>query len=310
MPRRSQPNDPEALRQRMQALIDDFEGQLEHGDLRQKVVALVPAFHTLRDLGSSLLDAEGSGSARDRILEYLLAYPHTPIDGDELMVVSGIGEWARRVRELRVQAGWRIISGVTFDEMLGEDVFAELPLPWVARLASDQYMLVDTRQDREAAHRWHVANGIRKSTGSVHSKLLRFLRENVGSEVTGEELRYVAGDKSEWARRIRELRTEFGWPVLTRVTGRPDLPVGVYVLEADRQAPEHDRQIPDAIRGQVFRRDGYECRHCSWNHEMWNRSDPRHLEAHHVVQHKDGGGNTADNLITLCTVCHDEAHSH
>ena len=39
------------------------------------------------------------------------------IDGDELMVVSGIGEWAHRVRELRVQFGWWIYSGVTLQEM-------------------------------------------------------------------------------------------------------------------------------------------------------------------------------------------------
>ena len=309
MPRRSQTDDPEALRIRLQGLIDDFEHQVERGDMRSRVLALIPAFHTLRDLGSSLVDEEGAQSAKERILRYMLAYPMTPIDGDELMVVSGIGEWARRLRELRVQSGWRVISGITFDEMIGEESFAGVSAGLAARLAPDQYILVDTTQDREAAHRWHLANGIRKSRGSVRSKLLQFFRENVGSEITSEELRYVAGDKSEWARRTRELRTEYGWPIVTRATGRPDLAVGVYVLEADRQAPEHDRKIPDLVRGQVLRRDEYACRQCGWRHNMWNRSDPRHLEAHHVVAHRDGGGNTADNLTTVCTVCHDEVHS-
>jgi len=41
----------------------------------------------------------------------------TVITGDELMVVSGIGEWARRVRELRVEFGWWIYSGVTFQDI-------------------------------------------------------------------------------------------------------------------------------------------------------------------------------------------------
>jgi hypothetical protein len=33
--------------------------------------------------------------------------------GDELMVVAGISEYARRVRELRVERGWRILTGMT-----------------------------------------------------------------------------------------------------------------------------------------------------------------------------------------------------
>ena len=133
------------------------------------------------------------------------------------MIVAGIGEWARRVRELRREDGWRIISGVTLAEMLqddfDEDATAAASLP---PLATDEYMLLDDEPDLEAARRWHLANRIRKSRASVRDKILEFFRENVGSGVTGEELRYVAGDKTEWARRTRELRTEFGWPVLTQ----------------------------------------------------------------------------------------------
>ncbi|MFR5760709.1 MAG: HNH endonuclease [Oscillospiraceae bacterium] len=40
-----------------------------------------------------------------------------------------------------------------------------------------------------------------------------------------------------------------------------------------------------------------------------NRDDPRKmLELHHKQQHKDGGENTVENLITLCNVCHDAIH--
>ena len=95
---------------------------------------------------------------------------------------------------------------------------------------------------------------------------------------------------------------------MTRNSGRPDLNVGVYLLEADRQSPEHDRQIKDIIKSDVLRRDEYKCTKCNWSHEEWNRSDPRHLELHHVKPHAEGGENTKDNLITLCTVCHDDVH--
>ncbi|PKN67334.1 MAG: hypothetical protein CVU57_03040 [Deltaproteobacteria bacterium HGW-Deltaproteobacteria-15] len=115
--------------------------------------------------------------------------------------------------------------------------------------------------------------------------------------------------KTEWARRVRELRTEFGWPVATKTTGRPDLWIGVYVLLADRQSPEHDRNIKDEVRREVLRRDGYKCRECGWSHEEWNPSDPRHLELHHIVHHVKGGKNVEANLKTLCTSCHDKTHA-
>ena len=59
----------------------------------------------LRDLGSSLIPKHEAASARERVLAYFQRYPRTIIDGDELMVVSGIAEWARRVRKIRVQFG-------------------------------------------------------------------------------------------------------------------------------------------------------------------------------------------------------------
>jgi hypothetical protein len=95
------------------------------------------------------------------------------------------------------------------------------------------------------AFRWRLANEIRRENIAVRDKILKYLRKNIGQNVTGEELKYLAKDRSEWARRVRELRTEYGWPVVTQNTGHPDLEVGVYLLEADRQSPEHDRHIPD-----------------------------------------------------------------
>jgi hypothetical protein len=305
MPRRSQQDEPEALRQELISLLSNFENELRKGDLRQRVLALVPSFHKLRDLGCSLVPEEDSGI--DRILFYLRKYPFMIIHGDELMVVAGIGEWARRVRELRKKFGWSIVSGNTAREMAEED---ESPLEGVdvSGMGVDDYILLNEEPDREAAHRWNIANTIRNKKSSVQDKVLAFLRQNVGSAVTGEELRYVAKDKSEWARRVRELRTELGWPVVTRNTGRPDLPVGTYLLEQDRQSPPHDRRIPDPVRAAVLRRDHYTCQDCGWNQAMWNRADPRHLELHHVHHHAKGGENDEANLVTICTVCHDERH--
>ncbi len=307
MPRRPKSTTPDEVRNRLIVLLSDFEKHLRQDDLRQKVKALVPAFHLLRDLGSSLIPHQDAGAARDRILSYFRKYPFEVIHGDELMVVSGIQEWARRTRELRREFGWTIASGVTIREMYSENE-VDLEGIDIDALKPEEYILLQTEQDREAALRWRIANQIRKKKMGVRNKILEFLRANVRHPVTGEELRYVANDKTEWARRVRELRTEFGWPVATKNTGRPDLGVGYYVLEQDRQSPAHDRNIPDPVRRSVLVRDSHSCRQCGWSHDQWNRSDPRHLELHHKQHHMDGGANTEENLMTLCTVCHDDIH--
>lgn len=307
MTRRTKSADTEALRQELVALVAGLQAELRHPELRAKVQALVPVVHKLGDLGCSLISETDASSARDRILFYMRKYAQTIVTGDELYVVSGIGEWARRVRELRVQFGWPLISGLTANEMLEE---GEFPLPGIdaASMKPDHYILLSTEYDPEAATRWHMANEIRKGSGAMRDKILLLLQKNVGKPVTGEELRYVAGNKTEWARRVRELRTELGWPITTKTAGRPDLSVGVYVLEENRQSPVHDRKIKDEVRMEVLKRDKNTCKYCGWNHDLWSPSDPRHLELHHKVHHADGGENTAENLITLCTRCHDKVH--
>jgi len=291
------------------SLLRDFERTSPNLDLRAKVRALIPIHQTLKDLGKSLIPPELARSARDRILRYFLAYPGTIISRDELEIIAGITEWARRVRELRVEHGWYILSGTTAQRMQAEGEFSLGDID-VGSMSPEDYILTSTIQDKETAYRWRVASDIRKSGLGVRDRILEYLRHNVGDPVSGEELRYVAREATEWARRVRELRTEYGWPIATRFSGRPDLPVGEYILEQDRRSPEHDREIKDPTRRHVLRRDDYTCRRCGWHHDLWNPSDARHLELHHIVHHSEGGSNEDDNLITLCTVCHDLWHSH
>ncbi|WP_316859783.1 HNH endonuclease signature motif containing protein [uncultured Cohaesibacter sp.] len=296
-------------------LLDTFLERVKKDDLREQVRSLVPAVHALRDLGSGLVKGEDVRSARDRMLAYLLKYPKTLIDGDELMVVSGIGEWARRVRELRVQYGWTIYTGATLTEVVEDapEIVDELEAMLRMKdfhLRPDQYVLMNVNQDREAALRWNQLNAIRKKPGGVKAKLLEYLRLNVGHVVTGEELRYLAKDNKEWARRTRELRTEDGWPVVTRMQGRSDLSVGAYLLEEDRQAEVHDRNIPDPVRVKALKRDKFCCTYCGWSRNNLNPDDPRKfLELHHLVDHVKGGANELDNLKTLCNVHHDQVHA-
>lgn len=287
--------------------LADLEPQLAQGDLREKVGALVQVRNLVNDLGSSLIPKTDAASARERILMYFLAHPQTVIDGQDLAVVAGISEYARRIRELRQEHGWAIATGVTLSEMTeaGESV-----PPNVRALKPDHYFLSSRVQDQLAADRWRVANEIRNRKDlATRDKILEFLKVNVGQIVTNEELRYVAGDKTEWARRVRELRTELGWRIVTKNTGMPSLPIGTYILQSLDQLPEHDRKIADEDRAKVLERDGYRCTGCGWTYAALHPEDPRRrLELHHRRYHVHGGANDVANLLTLCNVCHDIEH--
>ncbi len=311
MARRSKRKEPEQLRKELLDLIEAFESKLKDDSLREQVLALVPANHTLRDLGGSLIREEDVKSARDRILAYLMRYSKTLIHGDELMVVASISEYARRIRELRVQFGWQILTGIVLKQMIEEGELApdEIQVESLKSLKTDTYLLMSVEKDWEAACRWNIANDIRKKKVGMKEKIIEYFRINVGKIVTGEEIAYLANGNSEWARRCRELRTEEGWPIATKSSGRPDLPVGAYILEEDKQAEPHDRKIPDKVRIEVLDRDNHCCKLCGWSFKDVRPHDRRHfLELHHIKHHAKGGDNSAENLITVCNVCHDDIH--
>lgn len=65
------------------------------------------------------------------------------------------------------------------------------------------------------------------------------------------------------------------------------------------------RMAQKRIQQQVYRivsaRDGYRCRCCGQRDR---------LHHHHVKLRSAGGGDSADNLILLCGVCHADVHAY
>ena len=275
-----------------------YRRQYKDGSWREKVLLLVELTGTVKDLGIHTDVEAAKVSARERLRLYLVSYVGEVLTAPELEVVSGISEYGRRVRELRTQDGYKILTGASNDPEVG------------VTLRQTDYLLLDSEPDKTAAQRWHVANRIRRQEqGGSMGRILRYLRENVGEVITSEELFYVAR-ASEFGRRTRELRTEQGYPIATRFTGRPDLRMGEYVQKSrERIAEPHDRRTPFAVEKEVYARDDNTCRLCGWNRSRWNRRDPRILELHHVREHARGGANTADNLLVLCSRCHDDIHA-
>jgi HNH endonuclease len=299
MPRRTKVLTIDQLAGEIENRLAQFKQEASTLTLRQKVQQLVHLQYNLRCLNVTAVAAEGLSptAAISRIKVYLQRHPREIIDGPELEVVSGISEYARRIRQLRVEEGYKIATGASPDAFSGID------------LKVDQYMLTDLEVDSDAARRWHIANRIRKSTSSVQDRILEFLKENVGKIVTTEELAYVARDKKEFGRRTRELRTEEGYSIATKFSGRPDLSMGEYILlSINRIAEPHDRHIPDAVQKEVYARDESTCRNPECRYQ-YTPSDPRILELHHLKAHARRGSNTADNLIVLCSVCHDDVHA-
>ena len=229
---KSPQSSPGSLLRKLIVHLDNFDGLINDSSIRDQVRELIPVNRLLRDLGKSVLQRPDAASARSRILIYLRTYVGKVIAGDELMVVAGISEYARRIRELRVEYGWPIISGVTAAE-IADDSENDQDVP---QMKVDDYILLRDEKDTEAAERWKTAKKIRNEKSGARDKLIKFFITNVGQVITGEELRYVA-KISAWPRRIRELRTEHGWPIATSITGRPDLSVGTYILERKHQSP-------------------------------------------------------------------------
>jgi hypothetical protein len=300
MPRRPKRQQVGDVVRELIASLRSIEASGLDGDLRAVILRLVPVHHAARDLGVSAASRFGieGASAFERIRVYLLRNEGKPVSGDELQVVSGISEYARRLRELRVEHGYLIVSGASKSVDAGVD------------LRADEYLLVSVHPDQDAARRWKIANRIRKMPGGASDRLLEFLRENVGLVVTTEELAYVAKDAKSFARRVRELRTEQGFMISTKFSGRPDLKVGQYVLETtDRRMQPHDRSVDAEVERAVYARDSSQCRACGWSRSDFSAQSPRYLELHHLMPHASGGANSVENLLVLCSKCHDEVHA-
>lgn len=121
-----------------------------------------------------------------------------------------------------------------------------------------------------------------------------------------ETLRQVAGT-SEWARRIRELRNEYGMNIVTH-NDRSDLKPGQYLLIDDQPLPAFERGISKQTRALVLDRDGYTCQMCGAGAGEPHPSDlSRTTRMHigHIVDKSLGGTDDTANLRTLCSICNE-----
>jgi 5-methylcytosine-specific restriction endonuclease McrA len=143
-------------------------------------------------------------------------------------------------------------------------------------------------------------------------KIRRFLLANVGNVVTSIQIRDAAGASvSEWARRLRELRDEEGWPIRSH-NDNAKLKPNEYRLEG--QPPvKHDvaftRNISAKLRAEVLARNGYTCQNCGLGPDEIDPVTGRKTRLHigHIVDKSLGGKDEMSNLRTLCSTCNQGA---
>jgi hypothetical protein len=143
-------------------------------------------------------------------------------------------------------------------------------------------------------------------------KALRaFLLANVGRVLESHELQTAAGGASEWGRRVRELRNEEGFQILTH-NDRSDLAPGQYLLISDKPLPAFARAISKETRALVLDRNGFTCQMCgavAGEAHPYDAGRKTRLHIGHIIDKSMGGSDDPANLRAICSVCNEGARN-
>lgn len=148
-----------------------------------------------------------------------------------------------------------------------------------------------------------------KKSEGARAKLRTFFLANVGKVLGWEELREAAGGITEWGRRVRELRTEEGYQILTN-NDRSELKPGEYLLLDPKPIPAFERSISKETRALVLDRNGFTCQMCGAVAGEPHPYDPgrkTRLHIGHIIDKSMGGTDDYSNLRAICSICNEGA---
>ncbi len=147
---------------------------------------------------------------------------------------------------------------------------------------------------------------------SSKQRIREFLLRHVGQIIDSKQLRDAIGtDVSEWARRVRELREDERWPIVTH-NDRADLKPGQYMLTGlppGKGAVNFSRTISAKLRATVLDRNGFTCQMCGLTPGEIDEETGRKVRLHigHIVDKSLGGRDELSNLRSLCSSCNQGA---
>ncbi|MFA7346052.1 MAG: HNH endonuclease signature motif containing protein [Terrimicrobiaceae bacterium] len=139
------------------------------------------------------------------------------------------------------------------------------------------------------------------------ARILEFFLNNVGVVLKSKEIQAASGGAAEWARRVRELRNEEGYQILSH-KDRADLKPGQYLLETKKRVPAFRREISKETRARVLERNGFTCQNCglaAGDPDPFNSARTIRLTMGHIIDKSKGGPDTFENLRAVCTNCNE-----
>ncbi|MEQ1824893.1 MAG: HNH endonuclease signature motif containing protein [Pirellula sp.] len=137
--------------------------------------------------------------------------------------------------------------------------------------------------------------------------ILEFFMANVGKVLESRDIQAASGGAVEWARRVRELRNEEGFQILSH-KDRADLKPNQYLLESLKRIPAFKRNISKETRAWVLERNGYTCQMCgvaAGDPDPLGGNRPVRLTMGHIIDKSKGGDDTPQNLRAICTNCNE-----
>lgn len=150
-----------------------------------------------------------------------------------------------------------------------------------------------------------------KARSGSKARLREYFLANIGNVLSSDQLYEISGRKNEFGRRIRELRNEEGYQILTH-NDRAELKPGEYLLETPKPLPAFARDVSKETRAYVLERNGYLCQHCGAKAGEPHPYDPsRSTRMHlgHIVDKSKGGTDEPSNLRALCSICNEGAQN-
>ena len=138
-------------------------------------------------------------------------------------------------------------------------------------------------------------------------RILELLLANIGRVIDHDEIQKASGYAAEWARRVRELRDEQGYQILTH-NDRSELKPGQYVLVTDKRTPAFARNISKETRASVLDRNGYTCQMCgsaAGDDDVYHPGRKVRLTMGHIIDKDKGGTDDPGNLRAVCSVCNE-----
>jgi 5-methylcytosine-specific restriction endonuclease McrA len=143
-------------------------------------------------------------------------------------------------------------------------------------------------------------------------RIRQFLLENIGNVVTSIQVQDAAGiSVSEWAPRLRELREDENWPILTH-NDSTGLKPGQYLLKEappEKSAIRFSRPISAKLRAAVLDRNDFTCQMCGISRGEIDPDAGRkvRLQIGHIRDKSLGGKDELMNLRALCSTCNQGA---